>query len=65
MRMFLKGNVIVTQIQHTSHDGMDIKALEDLNVYSNLNGVVDYAGWENVNDRLQGFGLYLRIKKFR
>lgn len=47
---------------HTT--GLDIAALgNDLNVYSNVEGQVTYAGWENVNKHSQGFGLYVRIRK--
>lgn len=70
MNMFLKGRFKISQNQHGvagqkgSHDGLDIVALgNDLNVYSNVEGQVTYAGWENPNVHSQGFGLYVRIRK--
>lgn len=51
----------VTQIQHEKHDGLDLVGLIDKNIYSTVNGVVEYADWENVNDKKQGFGKYVKI----
>lgn len=44
------------------HQGIDMVGLSNKNVYSICNGVVSYAGWENVNNKKQGFGQYVSIK---
>lgn len=44
------------------HDGIDMGNSENPNVYSLCDGIVSYAGWENVNNKQQGFGLYVSIK---
>ena len=45
------------------HDGLDLVGIDSKEVHSTVNGVVEKAGWENVLNRKQGFGLYVRIKK--
>lgn len=44
------------------HDGIDMSDLQNPNVYSICNGVVSYCGWENINNKKQGFGMYVSIK---
>lgn len=44
------------------HDGIDMSNSQNPNVYSIVDGEVSYAGWENVNNKKQGFGLYASIK---
>lgn len=44
------------------HDGLDMGNSENPNVYSICYGTVSYAGWENINNRSQGFGQYVSIK---
>lgn len=44
------------------HQGIDIVALENKRVYSIVEGIVSYAGFENINNKSQGFGLYVSIK---
>ena len=44
------------------HDGIDMSNATNPNVYSICNGIVSYAGWENINDQKQGFGMYVSIK---
>jgi len=44
------------------HDGIDIGNLVNPNVYSICSGTVSYAGWENINNTKQGFGMYVSIK---
>ena len=56
------GNFKVTQIQHSAHDGLDLVGLDDKVIHSTVSGVVQYAGWENPNDKTQGFGLYVCVK---
>lgn len=59
-----KGKFKVTQeYKGTTHDGLDLVGLDNKNIYSTINGVVEYAGWENPSNRKQGFGLYIRIKQ--
>lgn len=57
------GNFKVTQIQHSNHDGLDLVGLESKDIHSTVNGVVEVAGWQNPNNRKEGFGLYVRIRK--
>ena len=47
----------------TAHDGLDLVGVDSKEIHSTVNGVVEVAGWENVANRKQGFGLYVRIKK--
>ena len=64
MKCPYKGKFKVTQeFKGSKHDGLDIVGLDSKNVYSTINGVVEKAGWENSNDKKQGFGLYVRIKE--
>lgn len=59
-----KGKFKVSQkFKGSSHDGLDLVGLESKNIYSTIDGTVEKAGWENVNDKTQGFGLYVRILK--
>ncbi|MEG1705290.1 MAG: M23 family metallopeptidase [Clostridia bacterium] len=44
------------------HDGIDMGNSQNPNVYSIIDGIVSYAGWENINNTKQGFGLYVSIK---
>lgn len=66
-----KGKFKITSIQGNRtlngktayHDGLDMVGIDSKNVYSTINGVVEYAGWENSINHKQGFGLYVRIKQ--
>jgi hypothetical protein len=59
-----KGRFKVSQeYKGAAHDGLDLVGLDSKEVFSTVNGVVEKAGWENPNDRKQGFGLYVRIKQ--
>ena len=59
-----KSKFKVTQIyKGTLHDGLDLVGIDDKNIYSTINGIVERAGWENPLDKTQGFGLYVRIKE--
>ncbi len=51
------------QFKGSTHDGLDLVGIESKEVHSTVNGVVEKAGWENILNRKQGFGLYVRIKK--
>ena len=44
------------------HQGIDMVGMNNKNVYAICHGVVSYAGWENVNNKKQGFGQYVSIK---
>lgn len=44
------------------HDGLDLVGLDSKEIHATVTGVVHYAGWENVNNRSQGFGQYVCIK---
>ena len=44
------------------HQGIDMGNSKNPNVYSINNGVVSYAGWENINNKTQGFGIYVSVK---
>lgn len=58
------GKFKVTQrFKGSSHDGLDIVGLDSKEIHSTVNGTVERAGWENIQDKNQGFGLYVRIKK--
>lgn len=46
-----------------SHDGLDLVGVDSKEIHSTVNGVVEKAGWENVLNHKQGFGLYVRIKQ--
>lgn len=54
---------ISQEYKGTAHDGFDMVGLNDKNIYSTVAGVVERAGWENVNNKAQGFGQYVRIKQ--
>lgn len=59
-----KNKFKVTQIyKGSAHDGLDLVGISDKTIYSTVSGTVERAGWENANDKDQGFGLYVRIKK--
>ena len=55
------GDFKVTQIQHSTHDGLDLVGIDSKEIHSTVNGKVIYAGWENPNNVLQGFGKYVCI----
>lgn len=45
-----------------THDGVDMGNAKLPQVYSIVDGIVSYAGWENASNQKQGFGLYVSIK---
>ena len=58
-----KGTFRVSQeFKGSIHDGIDLVGVTDKNVYSTVNGVVEYADWESSTNHKKGFGLYVRIK---
>jgi murein DD-endopeptidase MepM/ murein hydrolase activator NlpD len=44
------------------HPGIDVGNSEMPSIYSIVDGIVSYAGWENINNQKQGFGKYVSIK---
>lgn len=58
-----EGKFKVTQTFSSKHDGLDLVGLDHKEVRSTITGVVEYAGWENIKDKKQGFGLYIKIRK--
>lgn len=59
----IKGKFRVTQTQHSEHDGLDMVALDDVNIYSTVNGYIVKVGWENILNHKQGFGYYVVVKQ--
>ena len=55
------GNFKVTQKYSDSHDGLDLVGIDSKEIHSTVNGVVEYAGWENSANHSQGFGQYVKI----
>ena len=55
------GNFKVTQKYSDSHDGLDLVGINSKEIHSTVNGVVEYAGWENSANHSQGFGQYVKI----
>lgn len=59
-----KNKFRVTQgFKGSSHDGLDLVGVDSKKIYSTVDGVVEFAGWENALNKKQGFGRYVRIKK--
>lgn len=56
------GKFQVTQTQHSQHDGLDLVGIDSKEIHATVNGVVQYAGWENPANHKQGFGQYVCIK---
>lgn len=56
------GNFKVTQeYKGASHDGLDLVGIDSKEIHSTVNGIVEFAGWENSNNHSQGFGQYVKI----
>lgn len=56
------GNFKVTQeYKGATHDGLDLVGQDSKNIHSTVNGVVEFAGWENPGNHSQGFGQYVKI----
>ena len=45
------------------HDGLDLVGIDSKEIHSTIKGKVIYVGWENINNKKQGFGKYIKIKK--
>lgn len=56
------GDFKVTQeYKGAEHDGLDLVGVDSKLIHSTINGVVEYASWENPNEHSQGFGQYVKI----
>jgi murein DD-endopeptidase MepM/ murein hydrolase activator NlpD len=51
------------EFKGSAHDGLDLVGIDSKEIHSTVNGIVERAGWENPNNKKQGFGQYVRIKK--
>ena len=56
------GKFRISQEYKKGHTGLDLVGIDSKEIHSTVNGVVDFAGWENNNNHNQGFGQYVRIK---
>lgn len=54
---------VTQQFKGKTHDGLDLVGLDSKEIHSTTDGTVEKAGWENVLNKKQGFGLYVRIKQ--
>ena len=58
-----KGRFKVSQqYKGSAHDGLDLVGVDSKTIYSTVDGVVEFAGWESVLNHKKGFGRYVRIK---
>lgn len=53
---------VTQEYKGAAHDGLDLVGLDSKEIHATVNGVIHYAGWENPNNHLQGFGQYVCIK---
>ena len=56
------GKFRISQQYKKGHTGLDLVGIDSKEIHSTVNGIVDYAGWENAGNHKQGFGQYVRIK---
>lgn len=57
------GDFIVTQrYVHGVHDGLDLVGITHKEIHAVTAGTVIYSGWENSDNKLQGFGQYVAVK---
>jgi murein DD-endopeptidase MepM/ murein hydrolase activator NlpD len=49
------------EFSNPNHTGLDLVGVDSKTVYSTVDGVVEYSGWEGANPHT-GFGLYVIIK---
>ena len=50
------------QYKPGTHDGLDLVGQDSKEIHATVNGIVQYAGWENPSNHAQGFGQYVCIK---
>lgn len=53
---------VTQEYKGAAHDGLDLVGIDSKEIHATVKGVIHYAGWENPNNHLQGFGLYVCIK---
>lgn len=64
MKSPYKGKFRVSQqFKGSAHDGLDLVGVDSKNIYSTVDGVVEFAGWESGLNHKKGFGQYVRIKE--
>ncbi len=64
MKSPYKGKFRVSQqFKGSAHDGLDLVGVDSKNIYSTVDGVVEFAGWESALNHKKGFGQYVRIKQ--
>lgn len=57
------GDFRVSQIyKHLVHDGLDLVGITHKEIHAVKSGLVIYAGWENPDNKKQGFGQYVKVK---
>lgn len=61
MKSIYRGKFRMTQTQHSKHDGFDLVGIDSKEIHATVNGRVQFAGWENSANKLQGFGQYVCI----
>lgn len=59
---YMKRFQVTQEFKGQAHDGLDLVGLDSKEIYSTVNGIVHYAGWENTENHAQGFGQYVCIK---
>ena len=50
------------QYKPGTHDGLDLVGIDSKEIHATVAGTVHFAGWENPNNRSQGFGQYVCIR---
>jgi len=59
-----KGEFRVSQqYKGAVHDGLDLVGIDSKTIYSTVDGVVEFAGWESALNHKKGFGKYVRVKQ--
>lgn len=53
---------ITQEFKGSAHDGLDLVGLDSKDIHSTVNGEVVFAGWENPNNKEQGFGQYVVVQ---
>lgn len=59
---YYKRFYVTQKYTHGVHDGLDLVGIDSKEIHAVANGTVIYAGWENPNNRVQGFGQYVAVK---
>lgn len=56
------GDFRVTNLYSANHDGLDLVGITSKEIHATVTGLVHFAGWENANNKKQGFGQFVCIK---